>query len=104
MRLDKAEDCSIQKVLGNPIKNTLYWCKLKLAQEKGLLFCQTRSHAIVLHDTLPAVLHRESGMHEDKGCAIPKGTFNSKSTTGCTQTECANRSTRSTRTRCKNIL
>ena len=27
----------------------------KLAQEKGLLFCQTRSHAIVLCDTLPAV-------------------------------------------------
>ena len=27
----------------------------KIAQEKGLLFYQTRSHAIVLYDTLPAV-------------------------------------------------
>ena len=28
---------------------------MKLAQEKGLLFNQTRSHALVLHDTQPAV-------------------------------------------------
>ena len=38
-----------------------------MAQEKGLLFYLTRSHAIVLYDTLPACLHRESGMHEDAG-------------------------------------
>ena len=40
---------------GNLIKNTVYWCNLKLAQERGLQFYQTRSHAIVLHNTLPAV-------------------------------------------------
>ena len=36
-------------------QNTVYWCNLKLAQEKELQFYQTRSHAIVLYDTLPAV-------------------------------------------------
>ena len=38
-----------------PHQNIVYWCNLKLAQEKGWLFYQTRSHAIVLFDTLPAV-------------------------------------------------
>ena len=38
-----------------PHQSTVYWCNLKLAQEKGLLFYHTRSHAIVLYDTLPAV-------------------------------------------------
>ena len=38
-----------------PYQNTVNWCNLKLAQEKGLLNYQTRSHAIVLYDTLPAV-------------------------------------------------
>ena len=39
----------------NPFQNTVYWCNLKLAQERGLQFYQTRSHAIVLYNTLPAV-------------------------------------------------
>ena len=34
--------------------NTVYWIDLKLAQKKGLKFYQTRSNAIILHDTLPA--------------------------------------------------
>ena len=38
-----------------PHQNSVCWCNLKIAQEKGLLFYQTRSHAIVLCDTLPAV-------------------------------------------------
>ena len=38
-----------------PQQNTVTWCNLKLVQEKGLLFYQTRSHAIVFYDTLPAV-------------------------------------------------
>ena len=29
-------------------QNTVYWCNLKLAQSKGLQFCQTRSNAITL--------------------------------------------------------
>ena len=43
-----------------PYKNTwkrltVCWCNLKLAQEKGLQFHQTRSHAVFLHNTLLAV-------------------------------------------------
>ena len=57
MRLDKAKDCSIQECLETwkPHQKTVNWCNFKLAQGKGLLFYQTRSHAIVLYDTLPAV-------------------------------------------------
>ena len=36
------------------LQNTVLWCNLKLAQGKGLQFYQTRSHAVVLHNTLPA--------------------------------------------------
>ena len=35
-------------------QNTVFWCNLKLAQEKGLQFYQTWSHAVVLYNTLPA--------------------------------------------------
>ena len=49
-------------------------------------------------------LHRESDMHEDEGWDIPEGTLDSRSATGCTQIEFANRSTRSTWTGCKNIF
>ena len=35
-------------------QNTVFWCNLKLAHERGLQFCQTRSHAGVLYNTLPA--------------------------------------------------
>ena len=35
--------------------NTVYWCNLKLAQRKGVHFSQTRSHAITLSSTLPAI-------------------------------------------------
>ena len=43
------------KILGDLMKNTVYWCNLKLAQKKGLQFYQTRSHAIILNNTLPAI-------------------------------------------------
>ena len=36
-------------------QNRVYWCNLKVAQKKGLQFYQTRSHAIVLYNTLPAI-------------------------------------------------
>ena len=36
-------------------KNTDKWCNLKLALRKGLQFHQTRSHAIALFNTLPAI-------------------------------------------------
>ena len=38
-----------------PHQNTVYWCNFKLAQKRGLQFYQTRSHAIVLCNTLPAI-------------------------------------------------
>ena len=31
----------------------VFWCNLKLAQERGSHFYQTRSHAVVLYNTLP---------------------------------------------------
>ena len=35
-------------------QNTVYWVDINLAQKKGLKFYQTRSNAIILHETLPA--------------------------------------------------
>ena len=35
-------------------QNTVYWVDIKLAQKKGCKFYQTRSNAIILHETLPA--------------------------------------------------
>ena len=35
-------------------QNTVYWANLRVAQKKGLTFYQTRSNAIILHNTLPA--------------------------------------------------
>ena len=34
-------------------QNMVYWVDIKLAQKKGLKFYQTRSNAIILHETLP---------------------------------------------------
>ena len=46
-----------------PLQNTENWCNLKLAQERVLQIYQTRSHAIVLYDTLSAVcIERAVGM------------------------------------------
>ena len=36
------------------LQNTVFWCNLKLAQEKELRFYQTRYHAVILYDTLLA--------------------------------------------------
>ena len=35
-------------------QNTVYWVDINLALQKGLKFYQTRSNAIILHETLPA--------------------------------------------------
>ena len=35
-----------------PQQNTVYWCNLKLVRKRGLQLYQTRSHAIVLYNTL----------------------------------------------------
>ena len=34
-------------------KNTVYWVDINFALKKGLKFCQTRSNAIILHESLP---------------------------------------------------
>ena len=101
MRLDKAKDCSIPKKIVNLIQNAVYWCKLSLAQERGLLFYQTRSHAIVLYDTLPAVCIEKVVCMKTKDEPYQKVRL---TPTGCTRNENANRSARSMRTGCKNIL
>ena len=41
-------------------QNMVYWVDIKLAQKKGLKFYQTRSNAIILHETLPVFLYSES--------------------------------------------
>ena len=35
-------------------QNTVFWCDLKLAQQRGLQLYQTRSHAVILYGTLLA--------------------------------------------------
>ena len=52
-RLDETKDCPIREYLEAPSKSGIL-CSLKLAHEKGLQFYQTRSHAVVLYNTLPA--------------------------------------------------
>ena len=44
-------------------QNTVYWVDINLAQKKGLKFYQTRSNAIILHDTLSSLLYPE-GYHD----------------------------------------
>ena len=59
-------------------QNAVYWVDINLALRKGLKFYQTRSNAIILHETLPAycipkVVRMETGevIHE-KVCASPR--------------------------------
>ena len=54
------------RMIGKYTKNTVYWCNLKVVQKKGLQFYQTRSNAIILNNTVPAmyiekVVVRKSG-------------------------------------------
>ena len=77
--------CDLSQARIAPYKNTwkhfqdtAFWCNLKLAQQRGLQFYQTRSNAILLHDTLPAEFIEESDMHGDPGSASSKGKRDSK--------------------------
>ena len=38
-------------------QNTVYWVDIRLAEKKGLKFYQTRSNAIIHHNTLPSLLY-----------------------------------------------
>ena len=59
-------------------QNTVYWVDINLALKKGLKFYQTRSNAIILHETLPAycipkVVRMETGeVIYEKVCASPR--------------------------------
>ena len=54
MRFVKSKNRAIQKILGNSFQDTVFWCNLKLAHQRGLEFYQTRSNAVILYDTLLA--------------------------------------------------
>ena len=78
-------------------QNTVLWCNLKLAQEKGLQFLpDTVTCSRSLQHT-SCSLHWEGGMNENSGWALPKGSVGSKSATGCAKIELAIWSTRSTK-------
>ena len=59
-------------------QKTVYWCNLRVAQKKGLTFYQTRSNAIILHNTVPApciekVVAMSSGeVLKNKMCESPR--------------------------------
>ena len=59
-------------------QNTVYWVDINLALKKGLKFYQTRSNAIILHETLPAycipkVVRMETGeILDEKVYASPR--------------------------------
>ena len=52
--LDKPRIAPYKKTW-RPRQHTVLLCNLKLAQKRGLQFYQTRSHAVVLYNTLPAI-------------------------------------------------
>ena len=85
------------------IQNAVYWCNLKLTQEKGLQFYQTRSHAIVLYNTLPAACIEKAVCMKTKDELIQKIHLTPR-LPRVVLNEFAQRSTRSTRPRRKIIL
>ena len=48
------------EILGNTFRIQYFWCNLKLAQQRGLQFYQTRSHVVIFHDTLAAELIKKA--------------------------------------------
>ena len=59
-------------------QNTVYCVDIKLAQQKGFKYCQTRSNAIILYDTLPAycipkaIMMRTGEIEDEKVYASPR--------------------------------
>ena len=58
--LHRQVDCDVTKPIIGPYKkwkeyqNVVYWVQLSVAQQKGLIFYQTWSNAIILHSFVPA--------------------------------------------------
>ena len=84
-----------------PLQDTVHWCNLMLAQEGGLQYYQTRSHAVIPYDTLLAEFIEKAMCMITKETALPK---RKRKTTCCSQSKFAMWITRSTQTRCKIIL
>ena len=103
MRLDQAKDRSIQQCLETSSKYCILVQFDARSEERIAILSNTITRNRSLQHTA-CDLHRESGMHEDEGGGIPQSMLNSDIATCCTQTEFAQRSTRSTRTRRKIIL
>ena len=53
IRPEQSSNCSVQKTVGH--QDTVHRCNVKLTQKRRLQFYQTRSHAVALFNTLPAV-------------------------------------------------
>ena len=102
-RLDKTKDCSIQKYLETSSKYCILVQFEARSRERFAFLPNTVTCSRSPRHTTCS-LHWESGMHEDTGWALPKGSLNPKITTSCTQIELAMRSTRSTGPRSKIIL
>ena len=54
-------------------QNTVVWCNLKLLQQRGLQFYQTRSNAVILFDTLLAEFIEKSICMKTKDQLFSKG-------------------------------
>ena len=76
-RSDETKDRAIEEYLETPPKIKYFGAILKLAQEKGLQVYQTRSHAVVLYNTLlAACIEKAGGMYENTGSGLPEGSLN----------------------------
>ena len=70
---------------------------MELAQERGLQFYQTRSLAVVLHNTLPAACTEKAVCMKTTDELYQKVRFNSESATSCVNIELAAWSARSSK-------
>ena len=70
-------------------QNTVFWCNLKLAQERGLQSYQTRTHAVVLHNTLPAACIEKAVCMKTTDELYPEGLLISESATSRVKSELA---------------
>ena len=60
-------------------QNTVFWCNLKLVQQRALQFYQTRSNAVILYDTLLAeFIEKAMCMKTKDQSALSKGKHDSK--------------------------
>ena len=103
MRLEQSKGHSIQKYLDTSSKYGFLVQFEARSKERIAILPNTVTCSRSLRHTARR-LPWESDTHENEGGALPKSALNSKIATCCTQTEFKNRSTRSTRAGCKNIL